>query len=91
MLTAQSRKASLSLPVPPASSPVNLMLMSTAPMWPVKACTSWILTFTQVSSTYVNQVVGAVPGKELSTFFFTASMCRLATIGDTGETSHLCK
>ena len=60
MCTAQSTKAKQS---PLTSSCVNLMLLSTALMCTVKSSPSRVLILTQVSSTYLNQWLGAVPVK----------------------------
>ena len=40
---------------------------------------------TQVSSTYLNQGLAAVPLYELSAFLSSSSIQRLATTGDTGD------
>ena len=79
---AQSKMGRLS---PLTSSRENLMLLSTACICPVKASTSPVLIVTQVSSTYLNQWLGAGPMKVIKALLSTSSMLKLATIRDTGQ------
>ena len=59
------------------SSCVNPMSLSKAIICPVKPSTSLALNLTRVSSTYLNQWLGAVPVKVIKALLSTSSICML--------------
>lgn len=88
MITAKSRKARMFFF---ASSRVNLMLFSTALIQSVKASISWHLILTQVSSSFLNQWLGVVPGNESRALLSSSSMYKLATVSPQHSRASACR